>query len=292
MPKGVRRYRFLRVVGRGGKMRWAVLLIFTVSGCASNPFTKYYKDLLGGKPMSQFPLLIPHEGQPELVFGTEERADFQLMKEKGYAPIGYSAFNGPAPSPDDAVAQGRSVKAEVVLFYSQYTHTVSGMSQFSVQNPNQVSTINHQGNFFGSNGSSAFYNGTSTITSPGGFTTYQVPYRIDRFDSSAGYWVRVKPSSLGVQVADLTEEVRQRVRTSHGVLVEVVRIGSPAHKADLLRGDVIRRVGQNSIVDGPSFVAAIKKYEGQNVDIEFLRDGRARLVTVELLRVSPEVGTK
>lgn len=66
-----------------------------------------------------------------------------------------------------------------------------------------------------------------------------------------------EPARLGVELSELTPDVRQRfgIREVEGVLVTNVQRGSPASKAGLRPGQIITMVGQTS-VDSPRAVAS------------------------------------
>lgn len=83
---------------------------------------------------------------------------------------------------------------------------------------------------------------------------------------------------LGVQLTDLTPELRTHfgVPDDRGVLIARVEEGSPAEEAGLAVGDVV------TLVDGEPVestwdlsVAVRRRSEGETVDLEVWRDGRA-----------------
>src|ERR1019366_2280753 len=102
-------------------------------------------------------------------------------REDGYVYIGASSFYGPANRSNQAqaVEQAKKVGAAIVLFKSDYMDTQSGVIPYTVANPAVVSTINTSGTV-NSNGSNGYgtgnYSSTGTITTPGGYSTYAIPY--------------------------------------------------------------------------------------------------------------------
>lgn len=98
---------------------------------------------------------------------------------------------------------------------------------------------------------------------------------------------QAEPARLGVQLSELTPDVRQRfgIRQSDGVLVTDVQRGSPASKAGIRPGQVITMVGQTT-VDSPEAVAeAVEKAAdaGRPSVLLMIQQGDAkRFVAVEL----------
>ena len=259
------------------------LLLFLVSltmGCA-NPYQKFYTDQLGGKRLADFPNVEPHVGEPALYTTDNMERDVRAMMENGFATVGYSYFNSGPVDTGGAVAQGKSVGASVVIVQSRYTHTVTGSIPYTVQNPNETVTTFSQGSING-RGGYANYSGTSLTTVPGGSTTYQMPYSVQRSDYVATYWVKRKPLILGIIVSDLPDGVRQKLQTNRGVLVLIIVTGSPAFKADVLKGDVITGIGNDSVDDKRSFLENAMKYVGKQTTLKIIREGRKMEITVTL----------
>jgi S1-C subfamily serine protease len=90
---------------------------------------------------------------------------------------------------------------------------------------------------------------------------------------------------LGVQVQELNKDLAPyfKVEEKGGVLVLDVTKDSPADKAGLKSGDVITRVDDEKITDADDLIAALKEYEeGDKVDIEYVRQGKAAKAQAEL----------
>lgn len=253
-----------------------VMLLVGAAGCVSG-FKQFYVDQLGpNRSRAEV-----HAGEPEVYSGRDPEQDFVAMVESGYILTGYSSFNGPSANLAQAKAQARSVRAAVVLVYSKYTNTVSGVTPLVINNPDQTVTTQSQGTVYGSGGS-ASYTGTSTTTVPGGYSVYNIPYSVARFDQMATFWVRGKPPVLGVYVRDLTPEERAQLQRNRGVVVTAVIKQSPAFKADVLHNDVLLRIGSDDIDDVSGFMAVVPRYAGEEVDLVFLRSGESRTVRVRL----------
>lgn len=249
-------------------------------GCA-NGFQTFYTDALKGQPITSIPTLIPYAGPPEIYRGTNPDDDALAMVENGYALVGYSSFNGPMNAQNDPGAQARKVRAAVVLVYGNYTNTITGSIPYTVYSPGRYVTSTTTGSVYGTGGSAGYTETTSTYV-PGTPTTYQNQYKVDRYDQSASFWVKTTPPRLGVFPRDLTPQERNTYQRNRGVVAAAVTKGSPAFLADLLRGDVLVRIGSDDIVDAETFYKLLDKYEGQQVDLGFLRDGNERTITLRI----------
>ena len=165
--------------------------------------------------------------------------------------------------------------------------TLSGVVPYTVANPPIVSTVNTSGtvNAYGAGGyATGTYSGTGTITMPGGYNTYAIPYNVARNTFFASYWVKQDPNKirLGVRYAPLTREVSQRLERNTGVIAQIVMRGTPAFKANILEGDVLLRIGGSDIVDPSGFAEQLKQFAGQNVTIDIMRADQTRSINVTL----------
>jgi membrane-associated protease RseP (regulator of RpoE activity) len=93
------------------------------------------------------------------------------------------------------------------------------------------------------------------------------------------------PSRLGVQLQDMTPELREFMHAprEHGVLVVRVNQGSPAEKAGLRVGDVITSVEGAAVDETPDLVHAVLSAEKDaKLSLEIVRDGKARTLEAAL----------
>ena len=261
-------------------------LVTIVAGCA-NPYQKFYHDQLFGRHVNEVPSLEVTTASPSLYSTENMPRDNQAMVENGFALIGYSTFNSGPVDSNKAMDHAKNVGAVVVIVQSRYTHTVTGSVPYTVQNPDQTVTTMTQGNIYGSGGYSNF-SGTSISTVPGGSTTYQMPYSIDRSDFVATYWVKRKPPALGIIVADLPDTLRQKLQRNRGVVVLAVLKGSPAFTADILKGDVVVGIDGDTTNDSRSFLEVITKYLGKPVTIKIIRDGKPMEISLTLNKKTGE----
>ena len=96
---------------------------------------------------------------------------------------------------------------------------------------------------------------------------------------------------LGVRVEKLTGDLAQAlgVDAGEGVLVVQVMEDTPAQKAGVRAGDVIVKVGAESVSDPDELVKALRSHDG-SVDIVLLRKGARRTIQAELDRAGTRRG--
>jgi membrane-associated protease RseP (regulator of RpoE activity) len=245
-----------------------------------NPYEQSYTGITSSQPSQEVPVMAA-QVEPQLYVTNDlERDDLSLL-ENGYVLIGYSAFNSGTVDSKLAIKQAKKVGATLVLIQSQYTHTVTGVIPYTVQNPSQTVTTHNSGRIYGSSGYER-YSGTSTTTVPGDYTTYQIPYSEDRYAYAATFWAKVERCGVGLWFNDLTDELRRTIGSNRGVVVTAVIKGSPAFNADIMRGDIITRINDEIVADRQSFSAALGRYAGKEIVLETYRNGVKRMVSLRL----------
>jgi serine protease Do len=96
---------------------------------------------------------------------------------------------------------------------------------------------------------------------------------------------RVIRGYLGVNIQPVTQDIADqfKLENARGALVTDVVPGSPAEKAGIVRGDVVRKVNGNDIKDSVSLVNRISETEiGSSLTLGLVRDGQPKEVTVEV----------
>jgi serine protease Do len=96
---------------------------------------------------------------------------------------------------------------------------------------------------------------------------------------------------LGVGIQDLTPELAQYygLKAEKGVLVTQVFEGDPADKAGILVNDVILTVDGKSVATGRELSSQIANTQvGHKTEIELIRDGKKKAVTVTLAKRDDE----
>ncbi len=90
---------------------------------------------------------------------------------------------------------------------------------------------------------------------------------------------------LGMTVMTLNEQLAEYfgAPNKEGVLIEEVRKESAAQKAGLQAGDVLLKIGSRTVGDVDDARKALRKHEpGEKVEVEILRKGSKKTVTVEI----------
>ena len=88
----------------------------------------------------------------------------------------------------------------------------------------------------------------------------------------------------GVMVENLTPQLGEffGVKSGNGVLIRSVEKGSRADKAGLRAGDVIVRVGEQSVHDTSDFTHALRGHSGGSVNVSVIRDKKEQTLTLSL----------
>jgi hypothetical protein len=272
-------------------MRVAFVLAVAASilGCASG-FEKFYTPDPNAQAILSSPTTLPPPKTPQLYLHSNDvQADAKRLREDGYVYIGGSSFYGPAnrSNQSQAIEQGKKVGAAAVLFKSDYMDTQSGVVPYTVANPPTVSTVNTAGtiNAYGSGGyATGNYNSTGTITTPGGYSTYAIPYSVNRNTFFASYWAQLDTNKihLGVFPAPLSDEQRRELERNTGVVIAIVVRNTPAFRANILEGDMVLKLNGTDVIDPKSFLADLNQMAGQSVTLDVIRGGQPRSIKVTL----------
>lgn len=253
-------------------------LLALLQGCAA-PFAQFYYDQTGGADLSKLPSVVLPTGEPQVYRGSDQELDALKMLEDNYNLVGYSSFNAGNVDENGAITQAKKINASVVILYSKYTGSVSGSVPLILPDTRSSST-SLSGSAYGSGGYTS-YSGTAYTTTYGTKTTY-IPYTVHRSDYLATYWIKMKPPIFGTHIIDLTPEIKQQIGSNKGVLIYAVIKGSPAFEADILKGDVLRKIGDVAVFDAESFQKALSEYEGREADVLIVRGDKELHKSVKL----------
>lgn len=275
-------------------MRIAPVALFVLlTGCAVNGFEKYYNPSPIAETIASNPWMVdkPPAVPKVYTYSDDPKADMKRLAEDGYLAIGSSSFYGPPKMGTKAqlIEQGKKVGAAVILVHSKYHDTVTGTVPYTVANPPQVATVNTSGTVNTFSGGGA--NSTSTVTMPGGPTTYNIPYSVTRNDYVASYWVARDPHKmrLGTNTVPLPDDVRTRLQRNTGVYVPIVVRGTPAFNSNVLEGDVIVGINGADVSDPKGFTDQLTQYAGQTVKLSIIRGSEPVSISVKLNQNPPGV---
>jgi serine protease Do len=97
---------------------------------------------------------------------------------------------------------------------------------------------------------------------------------------------RVIRGYLGVGIQPVTTDIAEQFKlaTARGALVTDVTPGSPAEKAGIIRGDVIRKINGYEVKDTITLVNRIAEADiGSNLTIDLVRDGETKTVNAQVV---------
>jgi serine protease Do len=97
---------------------------------------------------------------------------------------------------------------------------------------------------------------------------------------------RVVRGYLGVSIQEVTKDMAQQFKLENprGALVTDVAPGSPAEKAGIIRGDVIRKINTYEVRDPAALAGRVAEAEvGTSLTLELIRDGQAKSVTATVI---------
>jgi S1-C subfamily serine protease len=92
-----------------------------------------------------------------------------------------------------------------------------------------------------------------------------------------------KGGYLGVNVEELSEQLREYFEVKNGVLIKDVIKDSPAEKAGLKAGDVIYKINEKNIEDYADLIRTLNYYDpGDKITVYYSRKGKTSKKSVEL----------
>jgi hypothetical protein len=256
------------------------------AGCASNPYKLTYTASVSDKvPKGEPAALRPADGEARLLSSQDLRADGIKLLQGGYRPVGRSKFRGQYVDASLALEQAREIGVGVVLVMQKHVgnETVSvavqdwvpdrrirvqESAQTQNSDSNVVQTQTHE----------------SVTTIEGEYVTRYEPQTVETFDHSASYWKKAPPPILGIFASDLDDAERKAQQSNKGVLVKVLVQNSPAFRADILRGDIVRRLGTHEVLGTDDFFEQVSAQAGKKVELQLWRDGKILTKTVELAK--------
>lgn len=250
---------------------WYVIIsiLFIQLGCA-NPYSKFYHDFTDGKGVTKSTQLYIANENVKIIKGDNIDLDNKRMEEDGYLILGYSSFNGSDGIGErNIIRHANQIHAAFAITYQNYTNTISGNTPVTVPN-NQFSSTTVNATVYGTNGTSKTLSGHAATTTYG-TKTIDIPYSVDRYNCYVSYWIKIKPPVLGLNLNDLTDEIKQQIGSNKGSLVRTVIKGSPAYHSDIITGDIIKKIGDHEIYSPETYTNALKNFSDQSVDVTIIR---------------------
>lgn len=279
-----------------------------LTGCVtSNPVSDFYVDYTGGATIEELSRVFePPATSPHILSSSDIDQDLLDLQRAGYAPVGYSNFTwAQSPSTTQLMSMATQVRADVVLYNSEYSHTEAGTQTMIGVVPGSSSTTSTSGYVSGSSygtmsasayGSSGYaygtgsYSGygsgnyyeTETTTTDPQLYTYSVPYSRRVNEYAIIFLRRLYPPILGVRFAEIPDELRVELGRNTGAFVWLVIDDSPAFQANIVQGDIIISL-DNAGVDSPDHLSRLLGINaGKQVKIGLIRQGVEKEVKVKL----------
>ena len=249
--------------------RFLLLSLYLVLTACANPYEKFYRGVPDARTTPNY---IPST-EPLKIYATNDFVrDAEVLGVKGYAAIGESSFTAGSDkaTEEQLKQQATKIGAQAVLISTKYAGTISGAIPITLPN-NTTSYTSGNATAYGPNGSVTAY-GNATTTTYGTQTT-MMPYSVQRSSFDAVYFIKRK-YSLGVQTQALTDDERKLIQTNSGVHVKFVIEGTPAYTADIFKGDLILKLGEDRVQSTDQFSSLAAKYRGQLVTVTIYREGK------------------
>jgi membrane-associated protease RseP (regulator of RpoE activity) len=251
------------------------LLPCLLAGCAINPYNQFYQDFTAQRSVEERQRLLPPSPEPQIEAVSIENVDEvnRHTYEHGFVMIGAASFAGRMYGEDKLREKAKAVGADVVLYNAGYLNSQQTVLALPSYQSGQSYTTQHNGVVSGPGLGYGTYSGTSTTTTPGTWSTQYVPYQVDVYRQSATFWRRCK-TVLGANCLSLPDDLRVKLQQNGGVYVDAVVEGSPAFKANLMRGDVILELDGTTVSTIQDFHDSIKSRAGRKITLKVVRGDR------------------
>lgn len=262
--------------------------LFVLFACA-NPYRLNYVSVMERFP--SIPAFAPSTDTPRLMESKNPQEDVLRVVEDGFIPIGFSTFNSVKADKKLALAHARKIGADVVMTSHQQTHIKNELVPQPVyQSPESVRIDKHGSVWDGKKGVN--YNDSKTVTYEGHYETGLVNQETAFYDQKAVYFRKLKKPIFGAFVSPLPEETRSALGRNRGVIVRAVMTGSPAFRADVLKGDILIGIEGKDIVDPDEFYKRIDTLAGRSVSLSVLRNGQPLELSLKLGKRSAALAPK
>lgn len=269
-------------------MRVVLVLISVLSlaGCAGNGYKNFYKPFADAKKIPNVQLLGENE-TPTIYSSNDLSRDSKIARSRLYIPIGVSSFNGEMASQSDVVDHARSIGASLVLVNSKFTETREITTPLFIPN-HQTTTYSGttNGTIKGAYGNTNYNSDTNGSATTYGTTVVPITKYQQRFTQQAVFFVKFigKKPRFGVQLVDLTPELRTKYQRNTGALVEIVTEETPAFEANILPDDIIIEFNGAAVISPKQFIELLQSFDinGGNCAVKVLRDGGEKSIILQI----------
>ena len=192
-----------------------------------------------------------------LEIGEDQAVDTTRMLENGYDMMGTSEFVSTRIPAELAKAFGKKIKADCVLVFDKPTSLTTNM-------------VNMDGT----------ENGDKMIKEAN-----EENAKNEKTIHYASYWAKLPMPLLGVHVIKLVKasaNPSEEGVAQPGLKIIAVIKDSPAAKASIATGDTLLKIGDVALDKADDLFAAVKRFQGQTIDVVF-RHGEADVKTTVAL---------
>ena len=233
------------------------VLIFILCSCSStlyvSDFYEWYEPWISQDDIDSIysECLLQEGEEPVIYYSDDIYSDIESMFSKYYIVLGVSSFNGVAYDGVYDAVYGfcKDAKAKVAIYTVDYTDTRNGVF---------------------------------------GYDGYVSSYSIDRFDYvvylliPSPSWLVLLNSIIGLSYSDLEMEDRVRSGSNTGVVVDIVYEDTPAFYGNLIKGDIITRINDETVIDSDCIDSILGSMEyGTSFDVTFIRNGIEQSTTLQ-----------
>ncbi len=248
LKKLATKWMLLSLLGMG------TLLIATKLFAAENLYEKNYQAQNTGN-------LVSLQANPDTkMFVSNHKDDDNIsMLENGYDMMGSSGFEGGEVAPELALQHAKAIHADTVLVYSKYGSAKTAASKIAV-----IKEAAKKGG--------------------GEIDAKDLPADTTNYNYYASYWAKLPAPLLGVHIIKLVPKNDEDTPTvaNKGLTILAVIKDSPAAKAGLVRGDVLTKIAGNDLNKPEELSGVVRKYQGQNVAIEYEREGKTAIANAQI----------
>jgi serine protease Do len=137
---------------------------------------------------------------------------------------------------------------------------------------------------------------TAILSRTGTYTGYGFAVPVDIAVKIANDLIKfgeVQKAIPGMDVVEITRELAEDMSLTNmdGVIITHVVRGGSAENAGLMKSDVVTRIGDWKITGKGSFEEAISyRYPGDNITVEYIRDGKPKTVQLTLQNLEGTTG--
>lgn len=230
-------------------------LLFVTSVYAADGAVNLYEKNYKAQNQSNLKSQLPNP-DTKMYVSNHKDDDNIAMLEDGYDLMGSSGFEAGNVSADLALEHGKNIKADTVLVYSKYG---------SAKTPDSKMQLIKE-----------------AIKNKGEVTEKDLAAEEEKYNYFASYWAKLPTPLMGVHVIKLIQVTENGPKPEAGLKAIAVIKASPAAKAGLVKGDVILKLGDVKMDKSDDLFAAVKRYAGKTVQVEFERNGEMIATSIAL----------